>query len=1245
MFVPYFAISFPDVNSALYHEPIISVEYTFSRNAIASAVITLTEFLSVAPETPIAIYAKFLRPDVTTQVFFGYIDRIETDFARNVQTVYCRDILKKALDTFLIQEVKFGIDVEQQKYYYSTYTDRFGGTFTVHEYSSLADLHANHPETVGNITEQGVKAHAVVQWLLVMCGIPEGTNIQVEESNFFIGDITPVTFHLTSVYDAIQQIVDLLGWDFYATPTGVCRFHPSFDHSYGAVCTLDEQEIMSFTYALSNEELRNYVEVYGASGIHALARAPSPFLGSTPYRGVLISNEFVDTSSIANYMAHRVLHELNRLRFSGSLTILPVLFSIVDKLSLPFTAFGFFRIESFTGSYSVENGFVINIQVSDYIDDFYYDEPDPILLADISVRYLMTVGDPKVLCILDASQATSNAGQIVSWQWTILHATSTETRTGPQVFVRLDEQQLRTTGVQVQLQITDSRSNTRIITKTLTYADVVQSNIPLYRVLYAACAEETLVSSDGGATWTSVPIPSRCVAPSHYDVLSSNTIEGAYVLVVGLNGALYRSTDMLQTYTPVAGVTGAVYAAVSAANPFTCYYASATTLYVSYNGGQTFSAAFSPASHGFGAIRMFEPDRRTATIVYLCCDPSPAYPDGALLMVNLNGNTFVDLWSSWKQPGEKPLWYVGGGFGDDGSGVSSGVQWVITTAGVFVFFAGKIGRYSGNVTALTPDLTDYTRAHVVFESQMYGDIVLDPQSPSLAPSFESFGTATPSVQHAVRDGEVDQVLYYAGSDGVYKSLDRHATIEQLTVSTFCTYVAYGPFTSPVKTTTALVVNATPLRETSYDPSYQALPQKAALFVATVASGLGTSVQTPTSGFVCIQRPNHIGNLTVTDVHAGHVVGFAVNTNDPITLPSPWYVHTYPVERYPRVPILYTPLVSGLPTASGMLAPSGLSIPAIEALTQHNTNQVEIRSLLVSQQSSPALLTLTRVTPPPFNTTGTLHRFFEAGIHTIPSGIYQGATASLQAATVKLADRVLPNYGQAGLEARLRYDIKDVARVYPATQSTLVSIRGYVTGSNKNHLVHVHATPTLTETVSSYDLDTSTDVVPVTKFAAVSYAVVQRIGAEVFYLVTNKTTGFESLSWSFPLYQGVAQKIVGVHASRKALSSSLYVAVNSALYRFSDYGKGQGTIVFQAPDGYTPIVKNGELTRGILTFSITTDKQQQKDYLAVVLRSSAETPYPEGIIAVSVDEGQTWMYHRWVLEHVDGIIIGAWWVVA
>ncbi len=265
---------------------VLRIELGSSINdSLSTARVELLSIGSIRPEDRIQIQQGYDGQDQLT--FTGIVDTIQYNEYERTYVIEARDVLKKALDTFLVQEVAFGVDQATGFYYYSTYTAFDGGSFHIHEYPDSATLYANHPETVGNITNQGAKAEAVVQWLLHMSGLDEGSEIQVDSTNFFIGDISPAKFHLESVYDAAQRIAQLIGWRIYADVGGVARFRrrpraPGGYTSWAYQTKKEPRNVHTISRADTNMDLRTYVEVRGASGIKYIARSTSPYLGDTP---------------------------------------------------------------------------------------------------------------------------------------------------------------------------------------------------------------------------------------------------------------------------------------------------------------------------------------------------------------------------------------------------------------------------------------------------------------------------------------------------------------------------------------------------------------------------------------------------------------------------------------------------------------------------------------------------------------------------------------------------------------------------------------------------------------------------------------------------------------------------------------------------------------------------------------------------------------------------------------------------
>ncbi len=1219
---------------------LLSVEYTCTRTSVGSFSFTMVTPPSFAPEAFVRIQATHIDFPRSIVVFTGFVDRIEYNDRDKTYTVIGRDVLKKALDTFLIQPVKFGVDVETQTYYYSTYTANNGGEFTIHAYPSLAALHANHPETVENYSEEGVYAHAVVQWLLAMTGLREGFDIAVSHSNFYIGDITPVTFHLTSVYDAIMQIVDLLGWDFYADPQGVCRFHPKREYARGSLVSISSSVILERTDTVSNEELRNYVEVLGASGIREVRRAASPYLGTTPYRGVLISNEFIDTPQIASFIARRVLNELNRLKRVYNVTLLPIYIpSVAYRVTLPGVA-NPLVIESYTGSIDTANGYTLRLTAYEYIDDVLFDEPQPEITADFTATYLFTIGDPLAIVQLDGTASFSAAAPIERWVWTI----GATTLSGSVVTVFLDEQALRTTGVPITLTVYDATLASGTVTKTILYSDIVQTN-PVFRVLYGALTTHAVCSPDGGQTWVRQNFPATAVAASHFDILGGTAVEQAYALFVnGTNNTVYRTNDMLASYTtttlPVAGAATLVAIAPSA--PHIAYVAVGSSLCKSTDFGQTWSTVgVFPARIVSFEIDRFEPNR-----VYVGCDASSEAPYGGLYVLDATTLWSVNLWEEVRGSITETFREYKGGVAGRYNDQTIVMQWLRTDRYVLVYeYPSSALHLPGTIYSISPDLTDWSRLHVVLDvggTRVHADVVASYTPGSLTLTYVPLQTNDTSF--VLRDGGVDMLLWYATPSGIAKSIDRHRTIHHLYTSPDSTgvQVAYGPLTSPqARRVRGLAITATPVHDVigfdSTDESLIGLTRR--LYLAVPASGtFGSTPATATDGWVCVQRPNNVRDVTIDDVRPGIVVGrLALNENPP-SLPSSSYTHAYPPGR--MVPYLFDmatifPSIapSGsvyAPVASGSL---GLCIPYVQGVAQYD-DSYNVRLSEVVLSTTPSLVFAMIVTPPPKTTSGQFYRRYFLTEHALLSGVWNGTM--LPETWRGALDEVLPGFpslGSAGLYSRIRFGSITMTNLAP-TKSLLVCIPTDVpTATNRVFTVYAHlaSSPELIGHRGRLQNDQGEIALfPVTKATPVSYSVVRtditwpytvdNLKTKPLMLLTNKLQG------AVPLSLPADGDIRFVVSSRLPQSSVLYYATDQTVYKVDRYGQGTATSILTVPEG--PITSLRCSTDGVT------------DMLAIVFPVTG-TALPKKCIAVSTDGGQTWGYHSVTLETVNGVVFDAW----
>ena len=754
--------------------------------AIASASIRCASNPGVNPDARVTIKQGY---DGQSQLTFtGYVDSVEPSELEQSWTISCRDVLKKAMDTFLVQEVKFGQDIAAGLYYYSTYIAANGGTFAIHEYTSIAALNAAHPETTDNYSGQGVKAHAVVQWLLHMSGLAEGSEIQVDDTNFWIGDLNPAKFNLTSVYDAAMQIANLIGWRIYADAGGVARFKrkPRQPGGYTYWKYTDKAapyNIDKLTKTSTNIDLRNYVEVRGASGIRVVKRASSPYIGNTPYRGVLISEELIDTPGIAEFICTRVLQDLNRLKVSIALEVdgNPLLTpgSTVDVNTR--IATGKYLVENYQTNMSADSGYKGSISAAQYLGDTKFDEdPTADIFAAFVPTFVSVLGDPKWIVEFDGAGSYSSRGLINRYVWTWPNSTTEDSPNSAATFI-FDEADISNGSSQnVTLAVYDTLGNTASITNAITTSGLLALISPKYRAIYGALTTIAVGSVDGGQSWHSSTLPAISVAASNFGPGGLYVTSG-HALFGTSDGYIYKTVDACVTMTLVSSQGHSV---IDVHIP---ELDSTKAAAVTSNGTVVYS---DDSGDTWRTIGSFPFPLREVKMNYT------NYKE-LIIVGSGNNNVFITentggLWNYLGVGAYDTLWATDG----------AQTNYFAHTHGVLSSGPNGIAAltFSGGSNPIIPAATvmidrddgvmavDSTGQHWVAAS---GGIFNPTQ-------YNPFN----QTRHMIRDGEMGDIVYYATASGISKSIDRNTTIADLFYPTgtppaggWGYKVAYGPLAS------------------------------------------------------------------------------------------------------------------------------------------------------------------------------------------------------------------------------------------------------------------------------------------------------------------------------------------------------------------------------------------------------------------------------------------------------------------
>lgn len=754
---------------------VLSVDISHSFDGLSEAKISMESSNSIEPEAKITVDMGY--NDSRVRVFTGIVDSIDVDEYPITYNLNCRDNLKKAMDTFLIQEVKYGLDVDMGNYYYSTYSSVSGGTFQVHEYASLSELTSNHPETDGNYSNEGVKAEAVVQWMLALTGLQEGSEIQVDDTNFWIGDISPAKFHLESIYDAIMKIAELIGWYVYCDRGGVCRFR-------------DRPRVQSDTYKIwdyysksspknlhnlkkntSNTDLRNYVEVHGNNGIEVVYRQESPYIGNTPYRGVLIANDLIDTSGIAHFMGERVLEDLNRLKITldGTSDGNPYLFPGLTVYIGANTFDGPALLLGVNHTLTSEAGFISTWNAEAYTTGDV--EPaSGIIEAIISRDQVVSVGDPKYLVTLNGSASYSTMGAITDYMWTLPPGSYRGNEyevafSGQSVMAVFDQADIISGNhVDVTLQVWDTSGNTASTTSGIYYESF--SDEIKYRHLFGAMTNHVAASPDTGQTWYTYPLDAMSVGSSNLGDNASYTVSG--YLLIGTSSGLFRNSDFFITPPDKVLEPGG--------NVLDCYVAELDSRYslVATDTGEVWSSR----DYGFtwSKIGDFE---------FPVYEVKHAWTDQDYLAVFGPGGTYesYNLGGSWIKRDdldyEQEIYWADGGAQSNYYAHESGIRAYQYNENIYEIPFGSGYTLSGIMNALSVEVeddagvmaVDSTGQHWVISGEMnyYGPLIPTEYNPDN------------KTRHMLRDGEILNLAYYATQSGIYKSLDGNWTIQPLYV--------------------------------------------------------------------------------------------------------------------------------------------------------------------------------------------------------------------------------------------------------------------------------------------------------------------------------------------------------------------------------------------------------------------------------------------------------------------------------
>jgi len=277
-------------------------------------------YVRFAPMGRVEIEQGWTKRSTFRTVFFGFIDRVEYSNPPEIVRLECRDILKLAQDNYLINS---------NRKVYSAIAD-----------SSELDESGN---PMGGQSVYDRQVQKVITDLLTESGIPENKlMLDFEEypasGSYVIGNNATAVFVYESAMEACVRICDLIGYRLWADKSGYiqCReVRPIASNTYaqqyksqieeydedGSWTVTQEGNLISLS-ASKDDDLRNWVTVYGYDGISATVAGESDYVPTPPtYRRTEIRSYLLDTPELVVAVASGIYTDLNRLRYTARATI------------------------------------------------------------------------------------------------------------------------------------------------------------------------------------------------------------------------------------------------------------------------------------------------------------------------------------------------------------------------------------------------------------------------------------------------------------------------------------------------------------------------------------------------------------------------------------------------------------------------------------------------------------------------------------------------------------------------------------------------------------------------------------------------------------------------------------------------------------------------------------------------------------------------------------------------------------
>lgn len=178
----------------------------------------------------------------------------------------------------------------------------------------LAEYYIVSANPLAPMRRKNIDAALLVRDVVNEAGIYD---FDYELTNFILGIYNPIEINLKTAYEVASSIANLIAWHVWADQGGGINFFRRFPwpgDSEQPVKTINLDNIgIAVSRLVSDADLRNRVVVYGANGIFAEAKVPSPYLPPGYYKTAVVSSPYIDSQSMATQSANYNLELYNRI--------------------------------------------------------------------------------------------------------------------------------------------------------------------------------------------------------------------------------------------------------------------------------------------------------------------------------------------------------------------------------------------------------------------------------------------------------------------------------------------------------------------------------------------------------------------------------------------------------------------------------------------------------------------------------------------------------------------------------------------------------------------------------------------------------------------------------------------------------------------------------------------------------------------------------------------------------------------